>query len=116
MENWGKKGEPLQLTNRQLQEAMQRLGEKNFREQTASVCLGILEDLGLLLREVEGKTRYLHLVPPPPGKLDLADSVRFVEGQDEWEDFQSFAEFALHAPAEHILAAVNQPICPVQTA
>lgn len=112
----GKKGEPLQLTNRQLQEAMQRLGEKNFREQTASVCLGILEDLGLLLREVEGKTRYLHLVPPPPGKLDLADSVRFVEGQDEWEDFQSFAEFALHAPAEHILAAVNQPICPVQTA
>jgi single-stranded-DNA-specific exonuclease len=112
----GKKGEPLQFTNRQLQEAMQRLGEKNFREQTASICLGILEDLGLLLREVEGKTRYLHLVPPPPGKLDLADSIRFVEGQDEWEDFQSFAEFALHASAEHILAAVNQPICPAQTA
>lgn len=109
-----KKGEPLQLTNRKLQEALRKLGEKNFREQTASACLAILEDLGLLLREVEGKQRYIHLVPPPPGKLDLADSVRYLEGRDEWDDFQSFAQFVLREGKEQILAIVNQPIFPVK--
>jgi len=109
----GKNGEPLRLTNRELQEAMQRLGEKNFQEHTASACLGILEDLGLVLREVEGRERFIHLVPPPPGKLDLADSVRFLEGRDEWEDFREFADFALREPAETILTAVNRPIYPL---
>ena len=67
----GKNGEPLRLTNRELQEAMQRLGEKNFQEHTASACLGILEDLGLVLREVEGRNA-LFICASPPGKLDLA--------------------------------------------
>ena len=109
-----KKGDPLQLTNRELQEALWNRGEKNFREQTASACLAILEDLGLLLREVEGKQRYIHMVPPPPGKLDLADSVRYLEGRDEWDDFQSFAQFVLQEGKEQILTLVNQPIFPVK--
>jgi single-stranded-DNA-specific exonuclease len=104
---------PLQLTNRELQEAMQKQGIKNFREQTASACLAILEELGLLLREVEGKNRYIHLVPPPPGKLDLADSVRYLEGRDEWEDFQCFAQYIFKEEKETIVTAVNRPIFPV---
>jgi single-stranded-DNA-specific exonuclease len=111
----GKKGDPLQLTNKEIQDAMQNLGVKNFREQTASTCLGILEELGLLLREVEGNKRYIHLVPPPPGKLDLADSVRYIEGRDEWEDYQNFASFVLNGDKESIITAINRPIAPANT-
>lgn len=103
---------PLQITNGEMAEAMQKAGLKNFREQTASSCLAILEDLGLILRELEGNKRYIHFVPPPPGKLDLTDSVRYLESWNEWEDFTSFAGYILEAEEESILNAVNKPISP----
>ncbi|MBZ4655227.1 MAG: single-stranded-DNA-specific exonuclease RecJ [Peptococcaceae bacterium] len=103
---------PLQITNSELAEYMQQAGHKNFREQTASASLAILEELGLLLREVEGNQRYLHLAPPPPGKLDLSDSVRYLEGLEEWEEFKEFAEYVLKEDAGRILGTVNKPIFP----
>ncbi|MCR4442055.1 MAG: single-stranded-DNA-specific exonuclease RecJ [Peptococcaceae bacterium] len=106
------KANPLQVTNAEIKEAMQAAGLKNFREQTASACLAILEELGLVLREMEGNRRQIHFAPPPPGKLDLSDSVRYLEGLGEWEEFQEFSAFALQENSEEILAAVNKPIIP----
>jgi len=105
---------PLRVTNQEISETMQRAGLKNFREQTASACLSILEELGLVLREVEGNKRFIHFVPPPPGKLELTDSVRYLEGMGEWEEFQEFTEFVLKDEDQSILDAVNRPICPAK--
>lgn len=107
-----KTANPLQLSNVEMKEAMQLGGLKNFREQTASACLAILEELGLILREIEGNKRYIHFVPPPPGKLNLMDSVRFLEGVDEWEEFRDFADFALTENSESLLSAINKPLFP----
>lgn len=103
---------PLSVTNTEIQEAMQRQGLKNFREQTASTCLAIFEELGLLLREVEGNRRYIHFYTPPPGKMALTDSIRYLEGLSEWEEFQDFADYVLRESENMILAAFNKPIYP----
>jgi len=104
--------QPLSLTNHEIAEYMQSQGHKNFREQTASASLAILEEMGLLLRELVDNKRLLHLVPPPPGKLDLTDSVRFLEGMEEWEEYREFASYILQAESDMILKTVNRPICP----
>lgn len=103
---------PLELTNHEIAEAMQKQGLKNFREQAASSCLAILEELGLLLREVDRGRRFIHFAAPPPGKLNLNDSIRYLEGINEWEAFQDFARFALSMESDKILTMVNKPICP----
>ncbi|PKM86966.1 MAG: single-stranded-DNA-specific exonuclease RecJ [Firmicutes bacterium HGW-Firmicutes-12] len=102
----------LPITNSEISEAMQKAGIKNFREQTASASLAILEEMGLVLREVEGNKRFIHFVPPPPGKLDLTDSVRYIEGLDEWDEFVDFAGSVLTEAEDDILAQINQPIYP----
>lgn len=109
-----KKGNPLLATNEELAQAMLKFGLKNLKQQTVSVCLGILEDIGLLRRETEGKQRCIYLLPPPSQKLNLADSLRYLEGQDEWEEFRYFAEFALKEEKEVILERINRPLVPVE--
>lgn len=103
---------PLCVTNTEILEAMLRQGVKNFREQTASTCLAIFEELGLLLREVEGNKRYIHFITPPPGKMELSDSIRYLEGLSEWEEFQGFADYVLQESESLILTAFNKPIYP----
>lgn len=105
---------PIQMTNHEIQEEMHKLGFKSFREQTASACLAILEELGLLLRELEGSKRYIHLAPPPPGKLDLADSIRYLEGLEEQEAFQEYLEYIFKEEGEQLLSCINKPIYPQQ--
>jgi len=103
---------PLQVTNNEIQEAMQRQGLKHFREQTASACLAIFEELGLLLREINGNRRYIHFIAPPPGKMELTDSLRYQEGLSEWQEFKEFADYILQAEEDSIISGFNRPICP----
>ncbi len=104
---------PFQLTNHQISEAMGQKGLKNFHEQTVSAGLAIFEELGLILREIEGGSRYIHFAPPPIGKLELTDSIRYLEGLGEWEEYQEFAAYVLSEEQTNILKAVNKPIYPV---
>lgn len=110
-----KNTDPLAITNAEIREAMQNEGIKNFREQTASACLSILEEMGLILREVEGSRRLIHFVPPPPGKLDLTDSVRYLEGLDELDEFEEFSADVLYEKPDDILMKINTPIYPRRT-
>ena len=103
---------PMFVTNREISEAVERAGLKNFREHTASACLAILEDIGLIKREMKEGRRYLLMAPAPPGKLELHDSVRYLEGLDEREEFQEFAGMVLTSSAAAILETINRPICP----
>ena len=107
-----KRNNPFMYTKRELQKEMQKLGMRNIGVQTVSACLAVLEDLELLRLEGEGSRNYLYLLPSPPEKLDLADSLCYVEGRDEWDEFQSFADFALKKEKEEILLAINRPIVP----
>lgn len=105
---------PFQVTNAEIMEAMHKMGLKNFREQTASNCLAIFEELGLILREVTGNKRYIHFCTPPPGKMELTDSIRYQEGLSEGEEFNEFADYILSAGEDLILEAFNKPIIPEQ--
>jgi len=113
-DEYEKKGNPLMTTNQDFCEGMSKQGYKSFQVQTASACLGILEDVGLIERKSEGRQRLIYYIPPPSQKLDLADSLRYVEGRDEWEEFKSFALIALKEEEEIILARINRPLVPVQ--
>ncbi len=108
-----RKENPFELTNYQIAEELQKAGANSFREQTASSCLAIFEELGLILREVEGGRRHLHFAPPPPGKLELEESVRYAEGLQEWEEFREFAECVLNEESNIIMECFNNPIYPL---
>ncbi len=105
--------QPLLLTNNEIKEELNKAGALKFNEQSVSSGLGILEELGLIRREVESNKRHIYLLPPPSGKLDLKDSVRYIEGLDEIEEFTSFSEEIFKENAEEMLSRINRPIFPL---
>lgn len=80
--------------------------------ETISAALGVFYELGLISREKAGKARVIYLNPPPKGKLDLTDSVRYNEGIIEREVFENFQNWAFTASEDEILALLNRPIYP----
>ena len=110
-----KRQNPLSLTNQEIAQAMKARGVTEIGERTIPACLGILEELGLLLREQDAGRRYIHLAPPPPTKLDLNHSSRFMEGQDESAAFAEYAEFAFSENLDLLLEGINRPILPTES-
>lgn len=94
---------------RNLPVEMHKQGIKYFSSATTATALVILEELGLLACE---DMKSCTLLPAPSEKLDLAISLCYSEGKDEWEEFQDFANFALTMDKEVVLKMINQPIFP----
>lgn len=47
-----------------------------------------------------------------PNKMNLEQSIRYVEGLHEMDDFNLFRQWAMTATASELLARINRPITP----
>jgi single-stranded-DNA-specific exonuclease len=108
-------GDGFEITNAELAErARRRRSRFALDERGVSSALGVLRELDLLDGEGHGAYRRLTLLPAPDVKLDLAQSVRYAEGQDEIAEFAAFKQWALSAAPERLLERFNRPILPSQ--
>jgi single-stranded-DNA-specific exonuclease len=105
-------GNPLALSDMELASEMAQRGFAGFSEKTAGCCLGILEEISLLLREDEGGRRDIHLAPPPPAKLDLTQSSLYMEGLKGNVLFDEYLDLAFSPDMPKLLEGINRPILP----
>ncbi|KXS44188.1 MAG: single-stranded-DNA-specific exonuclease [Candidatus Frackibacter sp. T328-2] len=104
----------VRLTNQQLADEVSKLVKHKVRDNTISAGLGILEELNLLTRIQEGGKRIIQLEQAPADKLDLNDSLRYQEGQEDKDAFKKFKKMALNESAEKLLSLINKPIYPTK--
>lgn len=80
-------------------------------ERTVSCGLAIFRELGLLRIEGFGSGRVITMVPSP-NKVNLDNSIRFLEGARLREEFSEFCDWALSSRPQEMLSRINRPICP----
>jgi single-stranded-DNA-specific exonuclease len=103
---------PLLLSDETLAAALVERGFAGLTAQGVAHCLGVLEELALLLREWAGDIRYIHLAPPPPAKLDLNQSSLYKESQEARRLYEEYLPLAFSRDSGQLLAGVNRPIMP----
>lgn len=108
-----REGDGFEITNAELAERVAaRRGRSSMNDRGVSSALGVFRELGFVEGEGSGSYRRLTLLPPPAEKVDLATSIRYAEGLEEIEEFNSFRSWVLEAPAGELLARFNRPILP----
>ena len=103
---------PLSISDEIIARDMAQRGYHGFTGKTAGYCLGILEEIELLLREESEGRRDIHLAPPPPAKLDLSQSSLYLEGQKSVILFEDYVTLAFMADLSPLLDGINRPILP----
>ena len=73
--------------------------------------LSIFEELGFARVSGIGDDRRIEMIESP-GHVDLARSIRYLEGIHARLEFAAFKGWALSAPAHDMLARINRPITP----
>lgn len=106
------KSQPISQTNEEIAKILKRNGVGYARPGFVSAGLGILEELELIQRESAGRERQIYLLPAPGKKLNIENSFRFVEGQEEKSAFKNFEEYFFEASPEELLEFINRPIYP----
>ncbi|KNZ71087.1 single-stranded-DNA-specific exonuclease RecJ [Thermincola ferriacetica] len=106
--DWGE----IRLTNKEIAHKMEKAGMRLAKDSSVSCGLGILEELGLIRRESVGRERQIFVNPPPGNKINLENSLRFLEGQEEKAAFQEFQQAFFDASSEELLNQVNRAIFP----
>ena len=100
------------ITNAELAERARRLGAgKGLEESGVSCGISVFRELGFLETSGHGIARHITMVEGP-AHMELADSTRYREGQEEQEGFAAFKRWALGADADELLARFNRPILP----
>jgi single-stranded-DNA-specific exonuclease len=108
-------GGMVEVTNADLAERVKRRRPRaSLSEKGVSTGVGVFRELGLVASEGTGGYRRLTVLPAPAEKLDLASSVRYAEGLDEIEGFETFRAYALDMDAAMLLRAFNRPILPTR--
>lgn len=100
-------------TNEELAKQIENRYHEAVSSASISICLRILEELGLIWRETFGNKRKIVFNPQPDQKLDLESSSTFCEGIHVRAEFESFANFAMTATSNRLLNCVNRPIYPL---
>ncbi len=108
------KSQPVILSNDDLAKMLRVAGIRYARPNLVSAGLGILEELELIQRETMGRERQIFLLGTPAEKINLEQSLRFVEGREEKQAFQDFQEYFFQASAEELLGFINSPIYPAK--
>ena len=80
-------------------------------EQEVASGIQVFSELGFCTVEGFGDARRVTMAASPE-HMDLARSVRYAEGLRSREAFSGFCDWALHAPADELLARVQRPIAP----
>lgn len=80
-------------------------------ERAVPCALAIFEELGFLTISGFDGDRSIEMVQNP-GKVDLSQSIRYLEGIRARVEFSAFRGWALSASAHDMLANVNRPITP----
>lgn len=105
-------GDGFEITNAELAEKARKAARGcKLDDRGVSSALGVFRDLGFVTGEGHGAYRRLSVLPTQ-GKVELTNSVRYTEGQDEIEQFELFREDVLSASAEQLLVRFNRPILP----
>jgi len=107
--------EPIEISNAELAERVKaRLPRSRMTERGVSAGLGVFRELSLVSGEGAGSYRRLRLLPAPETKLDLAVSVRYAEGLQEQDEFETFCTWVMSADSAELLRTFNRPILPEQ--
>lgn len=80
-------------------------------ESGVSCGISVFRELGFLQTSGASVARYIRL-EPNPGHMELDESVRYREGQDELEEFKAFKSWALKSTGDELLKRFNRPILP----
>ncbi|MCL1804395.1 MAG: single-stranded-DNA-specific exonuclease RecJ [Clostridiales bacterium] len=103
---------PLSISDEDMAREVAQRGYHGFSGKTAGYCLGILEEISLLLREETEGRRDVHMAPPPPARLDLKQSSLYMEGQKNVILFEEYVNLAFSPDLPRLLEGVNRPILP----
>lgn len=107
-------GPGFEVTNAELAERAKRVRRQSaLDERGVSTALGIFRELGFVDGEGYGAYRRLTFMPSSE-RVELDSSVRYAEGKDEIEQFDSFKAWVLAAEADELLARFNRPILPTR--
>ena len=100
------------VSNQEIAEMAKKCGaDKRCNETMVSASLGILEELGLIRREVIMGKREIY-VTPNPARVDINSSVRFKEAHEELKEFVDFNYDIMRLSVEELQELVQKPICP----
>lgn len=99
-------------TNAELADKVKRHSRSVGIDDSAVSCgISVFRELGFLETSGRGVSRHIAMVPGP-SRMELEDSVRYVEGKEELAEFSEFKNWALSASADELLARFNRPILP----
>ena len=73
--------------------------------------IAVFAELGFLYTEGPADGRVI-VLEPAPEHMQLEQSIRYAEGQQAWEAFSRFRQWALGSDPASLLAAINRPIVP----
>lgn len=73
--------------------------------------ISIFTELGFMRTEGFGTDRRIEMVERP-GRVELEESIRYLEGIRARREFDAFKDWALRAAASEMLARINRPIAP----
>ena len=100
------------VSNAELAEQARRLVRgTNLDESAVSCGISVFRELGFLETKGKSVARRIRMVEGPR-HMELSDSVRYREGQEERDDFASFKKWALGASEDDLLKRFNRPILP----
>ena len=100
------------LTNAELAAECASMGcSPAFGVKGVSCGISIFRELGFVTTSGYGVARRISLVPSPE-RMDLARSIRYLEGLNALGQFDAFRKWALESDSDAVLARINRPILP----